>query len=78
MPCEGVTFLQDVQYYPCLERASDLFMNVDSRLRVALTEAMFAQFQWVLDYDNTPSTNSSGVEQDRLDHRFLISAGWSF
>jgi hypothetical protein len=34
---------------------------------------MIASVAWVMDYDNTPSP---GFE--RVDHRVLLSVGWSF
>jgi hypothetical protein len=34
---------------------------------------MFAQVQWVMDWDNTPA---SGAE--RVDSLFLLTVGWKF
>jgi putative salt-induced outer membrane protein len=70
---EKVKVLQDVEAFPGLERSDDIFVRKDSRAQLTLTEKMFAQLQWVLDYDNTPSPG-----RERLDHRFLLSIGWSF
>jgi putative salt-induced outer membrane protein YdiY len=73
LPREDLALLQDTEAFPSLEDSSDVFVRVDSRARLTLTGAMFAQAQWVLDYDNTPAPGL-----DRLDHRFLVSFGWSF
>ena len=47
--------------------------HADTRLRSKLSESMFAQLQWILNYDNTPSPG-----QERMDHRFVLTVGWSF
>ncbi len=70
---ETTIFLQDVQAFPSLEHSDDIFLIKDSRLRTSLTEAMFAQLQWVMDYDNTPAPG-----RDRIDNRWLLTAGWAF
>ena len=68
-----VEFLQDVEYYPSLEKGSDLFVTKDSRARITLTESMFAQLQWILDYDTTPAAGLN-----RADNRYLLTLGWNF
>lgn len=73
IPRENVTFLQDVEALPSLEQSDDVYVRKDSRLRLTLTDKMFTQFQWILDYDNTPATGL-----DRIDHLFLIGVGWEF
>lgn len=70
---EDTQFLQDVEVLPGLETSDDIFLTKDSRIRTSLTDSMFAQAQWIMIYDNTPSP---GLE--RVDHRFLLSLGWSF
>ncbi len=70
---ETVTFLQDVNAVPSLEDGDDIYLRKDSRARVTLTEKMFAQLQWILDYDNTPAP---GLR--RVDNLFLITVGWEF
>ncbi len=70
---EDVKFLQDVEAYPGLESSDDIYVTKDSRLQMSLTDDMFAQLQWILEYDNTPSPGL-----DRVDHRFNLSVGWTF
>jgi putative salt-induced outer membrane protein YdiY len=70
---DGVTLLHDLTVLPGLERADDIFLTQDARLRVSLTESMFTQLQWIMDYDNTPSPG-----RERLDNRYLLTIGWSF
>lgn len=70
---EQVKFLQDVEALPSLESSDDIYVRKDTRVQVSLTERMFTQFQWILDYDNTPSPGN-----DRVDNQFLINVGWQF
>lgn len=70
---EQLKFLQDVEVFPGLEEAGDIFLRKDSRLQAKLTKDMFTQLQWILDYDNTPATG-----RERLDNRFFVSVGWTF
>jgi len=69
----GIEILQDVSCFPSLEEADDLFVTKDSRARFALTDSMFAQLQWVLDYDTTPA---AGLR--RADNRYFLTVGWTF
>ena len=66
-------FYNAAQVFPSLERAEDIYTKVDTRLKVTLTEKMFAQAQWVMDWDNTPAGNNK-----RIDNRYILSIGWSF
>ncbi|MEM7204261.1 MAG: DUF481 domain-containing protein [Planctomycetota bacterium] len=70
---DDLKFLQDVVAFPGLEEIDDIYVTKDSRLQVSLTEAMFAQLQWLLNYDNTPAPG-----RERLDNLYLLSVGWSF
>jgi putative salt-induced outer membrane protein YdiY len=70
---EGIDLLQDVTAFPSLEDSEDVFLTKDTRLKVSMTESMFSQLQWILDYDNTPSPGL-----DHADNRFLLSVGWNF
>jgi putative salt-induced outer membrane protein YdiY len=59
--------------FPSLENADDLYTKIDTRLKVSLTKKMFAQLQWVWDWDNTPAAG-----KDRSDNRYALTLGWSF
>jgi putative salt-induced outer membrane protein YdiY len=59
--------------FPSLEDSDDVYVKLDTRARLTLSESMFAQLQWVFDYDNTPAQGA-----DRQDNRYLLSVGWSF
>ncbi|MFT5049067.1 MAG: putative salt-induced outer membrane protein YdiY [Chlamydiales bacterium] len=70
---KAVACAQHMKLYPSLEDAEDVFGQLDTRVKVSLTESMFAQAQWVFDWNNTPATG-----RDRADNLFLVSIGWSF
>ena len=66
-------FFHGGEIYPSLEDQDDVYSKLDTRLRVNLTEKMFAQAQWVMDWDNTPAPGKEPV-----DNRYIVSVGWAF
>lgn len=66
-------FFQSCEIFPSLEDSSDLFITLDTRGKVALTEKMFGQLQWKWTYDNTPAGNLS-----RTNDLYALTIGWSF
>jgi putative salt-induced outer membrane protein YdiY len=66
--------------FPSLEDGDDVFGTSDTRLDFPLGEGsdFRGQFQWILDYDNTPSFGGSGMRNDRMDHRLLFNLVLSF
>ncbi len=66
-------FFHGADIYPSLEDGDDVYAKVDTRIRVTLTEKMFAQGQWVTDWDNTPAAGKKDT-----DNRYIVSIGWSF
>ena len=67
------TFFHGAEIYPSVEDIEDVYAKVDTRLKVVLSEKMFAQGQWVMDWDNSPATGKESV-----DNRYILSVGWSF
>jgi putative salt-induced outer membrane protein YdiY len=61
------------EVYPSLEDSKDVHSKVDTRLKVALTSKLFAQLQWVWDWNNNPPSGNH-----HNDHRYLLTLGWSF
>lgn len=59
--------------YPSLEDGDDVYGRSDTRFKTSLSEKMFAQLQWVWDWDNTPSAG-----KDRSDNTVTLGIGWSF
>ncbi len=70
---ETVVFEQTAEMFPSVEDIEDFYSKLDTRCRASLTDSMFAQLQWVMDYDNTPARYAY-----RMDHRVILSVGWSF
>ena len=66
-------FEQTGELFSGLEDIEDINAKLDTRVRVSITEDMFAQLQWVMDYDNTPAHGAY-----RMDHRVILSLGWGF
>ena len=62
-----------VEVFPSLEDSDDVYAKVDTRVRANLSENMFSQLQWVLDWDNTPAAGSEST-----DNRLILTLGWSY
>ncbi|MEZ5980429.1 MAG: DUF481 domain-containing protein [Planctomycetota bacterium] len=70
---ETTSFRQITEVFPSLESSDDIYAKVDSSVSVQLTENMIGKLQHVMDYDNTPASGA-----DRLDHRVILTVGWTF
>lgn len=75
---ENVDFNQLGEIYPSLEDSDDFTARLTSALQVALSASMFLKLQHILDFDNTPATFSDGTDFERVDHRIVLTVGWSF
>lgn len=64
---------QTAEIFPNLDDTNDYYATVDTRVKVSMTESMFAQFQWVIFYDRTPAAGAK-----KTDHRFIVGVGWGF
>lgn len=67
------SFFHGGEIYPSVEDSEDVYAKTDTRLRVNLSAKMFAQAQWVMDWDNTPAAGKESV-----DNRYILSVGWTF
>lgn len=72
-PNETWSFGQWGELFTSVEDTEDVLVRVDTHARVNLSAKMFAQFQWIYSWDNTPATGA-----DRVDELYLLSLGWSF
>jgi putative salt-induced outer membrane protein YdiY len=70
---KGTIFEQTNEVFPSLEDSKDVTAKTDNRLKTSLTDRMFAQLQYVVDYDNTPADGFK-----RIDQRIVFTLGWSF
>lgn len=73
-----IRLLLDAEIYPSLEDANDVYGRFDTRLRTNLAEDLFAQIQWIFNYDNTPAKRQDGTSLDRQDHQLMFTVGYSF
>jgi hypothetical protein len=64
---------QTGEIFPSLETADDVSARVDTKGRMNLTDKMFAQLQWLFQWDNTPATGKV-----RTDNLVMLGIGWSF
>lgn len=62
-----------VEAFPSLEDKDDFYGKSDTKVSTSLSEKMFAQLQWVWQYDNTPASG-----RDRNDNSLILGIGWSF
>lgn len=72
-PDEKWNLGQTTELFPSLEDSDDISARVDTHAKLALSEKMFAQVQWLYTWDNTPATGA-----ERVDNLFLLMLGWSF
>ena len=70
---ESTVFEQSGEYFQSLEDSKDAYARLDSRVKMTVTETIFAQLQWILQWDNTPAAG-----QERTDNQVLASLGWTF
>ena len=61
------------QVFPSLKDIDNTYARLDTRLKMKMTENMNAQFQWILQWDNTPAPGLTSV-----DNQFIASLGWGF
>ena len=73
VPTERWTFNQLGEVFQSLEEDEDTNSKLDTRGRYNFSDALFAQAQWVWDWNNTPAEG-----KERSDHRLLLSIGYSF
>jgi putative salt-induced outer membrane protein YdiY len=75
---EDWQLLHALKFFFSLEDGDEMYGESDARLRASMGEGMFAQAQWILQWDNTPSRKANGTRNDSIDHLFLLSIGWAF
>lgn len=72
-PNEKYTVGQVGEIFPSLENGDDVNARVDTKGRISLTKTMFAQLQWLYQWDNTPAAGKR-----RVDNLVVLGLGWSF
>lgn len=70
---EKTSLANSIEAFPSLEDAEDYFAKIDTKVKTSLSEKMYAQLQFTLNYDNTPPDGVGST--DRL---LTLGVGWSF
>ena len=70
---EQTSFEQTAEAFPSIEDVEDFYGKLDNKAKVKLSDAMYAQLQYVFSYDNTPSNDLK-----RDDHLLTVGVGWNF
>ncbi len=70
---ENTTFENALEIFPSLENASDFYGKSDTKIKVSLSKAMFAQLQWVYQYTAQPADG-----KERNDNLVVLGVGWAF
>ncbi|MBN2456336.1 MAG: DUF481 domain-containing protein [Sedimentisphaerales bacterium] len=70
---QKLMFINDLTYYPGLEKFSDYFLTTTAELRADITQEIFTNFKVVFDYDATPSQDA-----DSTDVKYIWGMGYKF
>ena len=70
---DTLSFWQQVEAFPSLERASDFYGRADTRLIAKLTDHMVAQAKVIVDYNTSPAAG-----KESLDVGYYLTVGWTF
>jgi putative salt-induced outer membrane protein YdiY len=62
-----------IETYPPLESGKNWYTRADTRIRYDLSEVIFTQLQWLVDYNSEPAPDSKST-----DHRLFFTVGWTF
>jgi putative salt-induced outer membrane protein YdiY len=62
-----------IEAFPSLEDANDFYGKSDTKVKVTLSKAMFAQLQWIYQYTSQPADGKV-----RNDNQLVLGVGWSF
>ncbi len=70
---KNMRFLNDLTYYPSIEKFSDYFLTTTAELRATLTKTMFANFKVIFNFDSTPAPDRGST-----DIKYLFGIGINF
>jgi putative salt-induced outer membrane protein YdiY len=62
-----------IEAYPSLEDSKDFYGKSDTKLKANFTKSMFAQLEWVYQFNNTPAD-----DKNRQDNLVILGIGWGF
>lgn len=70
---KGITFINDLTYYPSTDKFSDYYLTSTAELRGSITKNMFTNFKVIFDYDATPALGAQ-----KTDVKYILGAGSNF
>ena len=68
-----VSFMNDLTYYPSIDKFSDYFLTTTAGIRADFTERMFATFKVIFNYDVTPAMGAHST-----DVKYFLGLGYRF
>ena len=70
---DNITFINDLTYYPALEKPSNYYLTTTAELRANFTSSFFTNLKVILDYDATPA-----IGAHKTDVKYFLGLGYSF
>lgn len=70
---DNITFINNLTYYPSLEKVSDYYMTTTAEIRANFTSSFFANFKTIFNYDSTPAEGKHNT-----DVKYFLGLGYSF
>ena len=70
---DKISFMNDLTYYPSIDKFSDYFLTTTAGLRADFTERMFLTFKTIFNYDVTPAIGSGST-----DVKYFLGLGYRF
>ncbi len=70
---ENITFINDLTYYPALEKFSDYYLTTTAEIRANFTKTFFTNLKAIVNYDATPADG-----RHKTDTKYFLGLGYSF
>ncbi|MBN1973463.1 MAG: DUF481 domain-containing protein [Sedimentisphaerales bacterium] len=70
---KNVIFINDLTYYPSLEKVSDYYMTTTAEIRANFTSSFFTNFKTIFNYDSTPAEG-----KHKTDVKYFLGLGYTF
>ena len=70
---KNLTFINDLTYYPALDKFSDYYLTTTAELRANFTKTFFTNFKVIFDYDTTPA-----IGAHKTDVKYFLGLGYTF
>ena len=70
---ENIVFINDLTYYPALQKFSDYYLTTTAEIRTKFSKAFFMNVKSILNYDATPAQG-----RHKTDIKYFLGLGYSF